>query len=186
MSDEKLGINPLTAAEAEAEAGPVEIHPQTPFTAIAVVHHRHGGGPWAPACVACEIERLKAELAEDRRFCLCGCAIEDHENYGEDGESCGDGDHVCLRACAAVASEYRRALEESERLEERVSDLECVSGLKEVLEGCEHKTSIDATVALLTPPPEGATDLIWYNPETSGGTPWLLPKLLKTLRGEKP
>ena len=64
MSDEKLGINPLTAAEAEAEAGPVEIHPQTPFTAIAVVHHRHGGGPWAPACVACEIERLRATVKE--------------------------------------------------------------------------------------------------------------------------
>ncbi len=64
MNDEKLGINPLTAAEAEAEAGPVEIHPQTPFTAIAVVHHRHGGGPWAPACVACEIERLRAREAD--------------------------------------------------------------------------------------------------------------------------
>ena len=117
---------------AEGPANPVEIHPQTPFTAIAVVHHRHGGGPWAPACVACEIERLKAELAEDRRFCLCGCAIEDHENYGEDGESCGDGDHVCLRTCAAVVSLFKDVEEkqkaELDRRAERIAELEEVAG----------------------------------------------------------
>ena len=50
-----------------------------------------------------------------------------------------------------------------------------------------QQACIDATVALLTPPPEGANDLIWWNSETGGdGPPWLLPKLLKTLRGEKP
>ncbi len=77
--------------------------------------------------------------------------------------------------------------EEIERLQERVSDLECVSGLKEVLgEGCEHKARLAAVLNFLTPPPEGSTDLIWWKPETSGLTPWILPKILKILQGEKP
>lgn len=66
-----------------------------------------------------ENERLKAMVADDRRFCLCGCPVEEHENYGEDGESCGDGDHVCLRVPAAVAA----AFAEYERLRAALEDL---------------------------------------------------------------
>jgi hypothetical protein len=45
---------------------------------------------------------LEARVAEDNEVCLCGCA--DHEQYGEDGESCGSEGHECLRVCPAVAA----------------------------------------------------------------------------------
>lgn len=38
---------------------------------------------------------------EPRSVCICGCPIAEHENYGEDGESCGR-DHECLRVDPAV------------------------------------------------------------------------------------
>jgi hypothetical protein len=48
------------------------------------------------------IERLEAALAEDRAVCLCGCSADEHENYGEEGEACGNDDHECIRVCVAA------------------------------------------------------------------------------------
>lgn len=66
-----------------------------------------------------EIARLTGELAGDRAVCLCGCV--EHENYGEDGESCENEDHVCIRVAlgvrqtaeAAVATARRDAIEQA-------------------------------------------------------------------------
>ncbi len=50
--------------------------------------------------------RRVAELEEMVRVgnavCLCGCG--EHENLGEDGESCGDDAHFCLRVAPSVLS----------------------------------------------------------------------------------
>ena len=50
--------------------------------------------------------RRVAELEEmvrvDNAVCLCGCG--EHENLGEDGESCGDDAHFCLRVAPSVLS----------------------------------------------------------------------------------
>ena len=71
--------------------------------------------------------------------------------------------------------------EERERLEERISDFECVSGLKEALEGCEHKARIDAALALLI-------TRHTINPECSYCRELLSERaaLGKALQGEKP
>jgi len=50
------------------------------------------------------IAALEAEIGVDRAVCLCGCA--EHENYGEDGESCENERHVCIRVSRGVRSLY--------------------------------------------------------------------------------
>lgn len=61
-----------------------------------------------PALVA-----AREELDIDRAVCLCSCPAGDHESYGEDGESCQDETHVCLRVAVAVR-EYVAAAEARE------------------------------------------------------------------------
>lgn len=51
-----------------------------------------------------EIERLTARVREDNAVCICGCPPEEHESYGEDGESCENDKHECLRACPSIAA----------------------------------------------------------------------------------
>ena len=48
------------------------------------------------------IGELEALLRECNAVCLCGCPDEEHESYGEDGESCGHDDHECIRVAPAV------------------------------------------------------------------------------------
>jgi hypothetical protein len=48
------------------------------------------------------IEELEAAIGE-LSACTCGCPMEDHENYGEDGYSCEHDDHECLSCYPAVA-----------------------------------------------------------------------------------
>ena len=74
--------------------------------------------------------------------------LERYPNLQALGDGCVSTD---LNNWPVLKAEARAALEERERLLERVSDLECVSGLKEVLEGCEHKARIDAVVADFNP-----------------------------------
>lgn len=51
-----------------------------------------------------ERDALRKELHEERAVCICGCPAGDHENYGEDGESCPHEDHQCLRVCRGAAA----------------------------------------------------------------------------------
>lgn len=60
-----------------------------------------------------EIARLAALLSECNAVCLCGCPESEHESYGEDGESCADEGHECIRVAPAVleiVQRYRVAL----------------------------------------------------------------------------
>lgn len=49
-----------------------------------------------------EVARLTALLRECNAVCLCGCPASEHESYGEDGESCADEGHECIRVAPAV------------------------------------------------------------------------------------
>lgn len=60
-----------------------------------------------------EVARLTALLRECNAVCLCGCPESEHESYGEDGESCADEGHECIRVAPAVleiVQRYRVAL----------------------------------------------------------------------------
>jgi hypothetical protein len=49
-----------------------------------------------------EAAALRERLNADNAVCLCGCPDGDHESYGEDGESCANEDHQCLRVAVGV------------------------------------------------------------------------------------
>lgn len=53
--------NPGQQPSDDLEWAPVEIHPRTPNTAIALLHHRHNSGA---ACGACEILALRESVRE--------------------------------------------------------------------------------------------------------------------------
>ena len=66
-----------------------------------------------------ELETLRQRVNEDNEVCLCGCPPDAHECYEEDGESCENETHTCLRVCRSVAAEFeasQKALE-AERIE---------------------------------------------------------------------
>ena len=80
-----------------------------------------------------KVKELETRVAEDNAVCVCGCAHEDHESLGEDGEQCAhesDG-HVCLRVAPAIRDlfvEMRERAEKAERerdeARKRVAELE--------------------------------------------------------------
>jgi len=59
----------------------------------------------APALLD-EVETLRQRVNEDNEVCLCGCPPDAHECYEEDGESCENETHTCLRVCRSVAAEF--------------------------------------------------------------------------------
>ena len=59
-------------------------------------------GPEAKAPGHDRIAELESLLRECNAVCLCGCPDSEHESYGEDGESCGDEEHECIRVPSAV------------------------------------------------------------------------------------
>lgn len=63
-----------------------------------------------------EIRRLREELKAERQFCICGCAMQDHENYGEDGFGCGGPHHECVLVSAAAAEIAKGLRGENKRL----------------------------------------------------------------------
>ena len=78
-----------------------------------------------------EIERLtKTNDLLDRSLdswtevCVCGCPISEHENYGEEGESCEHEDHQCLRTCPGIAEMFVVERTARESAEARVRALE--------------------------------------------------------------
>src|ERR1017187_5478536 len=69
------------------------------------------------------IAALRAALAETTGVFLCGCPPEDHESYGEDGESCGHDDHECIRTCRAIQTLYTRRSAALKKAEEVIKTL---------------------------------------------------------------
>lgn len=70
-------------------------------------------GPEAKAPGHDRIGELESLLRECNAVCLCGCPDSEHESYDEDGESCGQDDHECIRVAPAVleiVNRYRVAL----------------------------------------------------------------------------
>lgn len=53
-----------------------------------------------------EVERLRERVREDNAVCLCGCPDDAHELDRDDGESCEDESHTCVRVPRAVAEEF--------------------------------------------------------------------------------
>lgn len=58
-----------------------------------------------------ENDRLKLVLVESNEVCVCGCDADQHENYGEDGEGCGNDSHECVRTCIAIRDKFTAARE---------------------------------------------------------------------------
>jgi len=54
------------------------------------------------------VPELESLLRECNAVCLCGCPESEHESYGEDGESCGDEKHECIRVAPAVLDYVNR------------------------------------------------------------------------------
>lgn len=70
-------------------------------------------GPEGKAPGHDRIAELESLLRECNAVCLCGCPESEHESYGEDGESCADEGHECIRVAPAVleiVQRYRVAL----------------------------------------------------------------------------
>ena len=112
-----------------------------------------------------ELETLRQRVNEDNEVCLCGCPPDAHECYEEDGESCENETHTCLRVCRSVAAEFeasQKALS-AERIE--------VAHLREAFVTMEraanqHETDLAAARAVL----ETARDL----PEDGPAPQWLI------------
>jgi hypothetical protein len=70
----------------------------------------------SPRLTAAEgrVAELESLLRECNAVCLCGCPDADHESYDEDGESCGNDEHECIRVAPAVLA-YARKLRDTVR-----------------------------------------------------------------------
>ena len=69
------------------------------------------------------IDELLVVNRECQERCICQCPMGEHENYGEDGFSCGEG-HECLLASTAVCVAVAEQRREIERLREKVETQE--------------------------------------------------------------
>lgn len=68
--------------------------------------------------VATQVRALVRRASEDSAACICGCPLDEHETYGEDGESCGNETHECFRVSASVAETVNNLRQANERLTE--------------------------------------------------------------------
>ena len=79
-------------------------------------------------CLADDARRMQCaewRIGMDNAVCICGCAPEDHESLGEDGEQCDHEDHVCIRVCLAARTLFvamRDRVKELEAESEKPSD----------------------------------------------------------------
>lgn len=98
------------AEKAEARVRELEAWQLAIAEPLGYVNRPEGQGGFRVADAATILDELKS----DRAVCLCGCPDADHENYGEDGESCDVEGHECVRVCAAageIVARLRRAQE---------------------------------------------------------------------------
>lgn len=71
---------------------------------------------WSVRDLLAERDALAAQLTkykdtvDDLSACICGCPIAEHESRAEDGESCGNDNHECLRVFPAVAAMLKALL----------------------------------------------------------------------------
>jgi hypothetical protein len=67
-----------------------------------------------------QLKQAQERIDEDNAVCICGCPPEAHEDGGEDGESCDNEDHQCLRVCVAVRQIVAQQSAEVARLREKL------------------------------------------------------------------
>ena len=107
-----------------------------------------------------ERDALTTVCHESNEVCLCGCPLSEHENYGEDGESCADETHQCVRTSKAVRMIVTRAEQRLATLRARLEQLAndwrntyvlAADPLTPVFVRKSKKECSDAILALLTP-----------------------------------
>jgi NTP pyrophosphatase (non-canonical NTP hydrolase) len=64
------------------------------------------------------VERLKEVAKDSNVVCICGCPMNEHENYGEDGLGCENPHHECIPTSHAVLNIAQDLRAEVERLRE--------------------------------------------------------------------
>ena len=79
----------------------------------------------SPRLTAAEgrVSELESLFRECNAVCLCGCPDSEHESYDEDGESCGDEEHVCIRVAPAVLAHVQEIRANWEDMGERYEAL---------------------------------------------------------------
>lgn len=70
--------------------------------------HNESEGIKIMRALLARIVELESLLRECNAVCLCGCPASEHESYGEDGESCADEGHECIRVAPAVLDYVNR------------------------------------------------------------------------------
>ena len=70
--------------------------------------HNESDGMEIMRALLARIVELESLLRECNAVCLCGCPESEHESYGEDGESCADEGHECIRVAPAVLAYVER------------------------------------------------------------------------------
>lgn len=144
-----------------------------------------GGLGWIPAgdeqlgCIDCngkgtiepappagaEVARLTALLRECNAVCLCGCPESEHESYGEDGESCADEGHECIRVAPAVleiVQRYRVALSDALRAQPTPPPSDAVREAAEVVRTIltAHDARLSESGVLTYGPPSKGTGFV--------------------------
>jgi len=69
-----------------------------------------------------EREQLLERVKEDNAVCICGCSEGDHERY-DDGESCANEEHECIRTCLAIRHLYVEMRKRAEKAERKAASL---------------------------------------------------------------
>lgn len=124
--------------------------------------------------VAGRIERLCEDLKQERAVCLCGCEPSNHENYGEDGESCEDESHECLRVAPAVLGAVNRLRAENAELARLRPLAEAGERMQEALESLTVRAESFAESAYQWPEESRPKD-IWLLRNSIAAAKALLP-----------
>lgn len=87
------------------------------------------------AALEAALTALRAIANESNAVCACGCSPADHENLGEDGESCGHDDHECYRTSAT-------ALAELTALRQQQAQPKLIIAAPDLLDACEQMLKV--------------------------------------------
>lgn len=122
-------------------------------------------GPEAKAPGHDRIAELESLLRECNAVCLCGCPDSEHESYGEDGESCADEEHECIRVAPAVleiVQRYRVALSDALRAQPTPPPSDAVREAAEVVRTIltAHDARLSESGVLTYGPPSKGTGFV--------------------------
>ena len=122
-------------------------------------------GPEAKAPGHDRIAELESLLRECNAVCLCGCPDSEHESYGEDGESCADEEHECIRVAPAVleiVQRYRVALSDALRAQTTPPPSDAVREAAEVVRTIltAHDARLSESGVLTYGPPSKGTGFV--------------------------